>query len=437
MRVTGKISNRTALIVVFVLSLVLRLTAVFVAKTYQIDDADNHWAFGYEVGRVAQSIAAGSGYASPMRVESGPTAWFAPVFPLLLATVFKIFGVYTAQSAIAIYVINSFCSALTSVLLYWIAKPLFGSTVGLASAVLFALYPAAVWHSINTIWNTSLMACAMVLLVGLLVRAMTDSSYKLNLAAAVAMGTILLIDPSPGFSYPFALGLLYLAQRNSRYAIRNIVMLAVLPLLVFGPWMLRNYLVLGTFTPRCCPGLELKLGNNETSWRLGSAGFVASMHPTNSEEELGLYLQMGEAGYNKRCMAQAVQFIRENPGKFLELTRIRFVSWWIGEATSWQGHLHSGLPLALFKRTVYLLPVPFFLIGAIVARRNPAAQMVLLLVVTYPVPYYFVHVNERYRFPIEPLLVLLAAEGLAVALRWLKSWRSPTIPPTDLIHQPS
>jgi hypothetical protein len=208
MRVTGKISTRTALIAVFVLSLVLRLAAVFGAKTYQIDEADNQWAFGYEVGRVAQSIAAGSGYASPMRVE-------------------------------------------------------------------------------------------------------------------------------------------------------------------------------------------------------------------------------------KQCMAQAVQFIRENPGKFLELTRIRFVSWWIGEATSWQGHLHTGLPLALFKRTVYLLPVPFFLIGAIVARRNPAAQMVLLLVFTYPVPYYFVHINERYRFPIEPLLVLLAAEGLAVTLRWLKSWRSPTIPPTELIHQPS
>jgi len=424
MRTIGVLSPRTILILVFVGALVLRVALVFLLATYRIDPANNYWAFGYEVGRVAMSLASGYGFASPMRIASGPTAWFTPVFPLVLAAIFKIFGMYTAQSAIALYAVDSFFSALTCVLLYWIAKPVFGSGVGFASAALFALYPAAIWHSINTVWNTSLLACAMVVLVGLLMRAMADTSYKLTVWAGVTMGVVLLIDPAPAFFYPFALGLYFWAQKGRPHAIRNVATLALFPVLIFGPWMLRNYLVLGVFTPRCCSGLEMKLGNNETAWRLGTSIRVGAMHPTSSDAELALYLQMGEVAYDRYCMAQATQFIRENPGKFLELSGWRFLGWWFGEVTNWQGHLHTGLPLPQLKRIAFLLPMPFFLIGAIAGRRNKPVLMILLLLLTYPVPYYFVHVTERYRFPIEPFLVLLAAEGLFVALRWLDSLRS-------------
>src|SRR5208283_4959808 len=237
MRTIGVLSPRTILILVFVGALVLRVALVFLLATYRIDPANNYWAFGYEVGRVAMSLVSGYGFASPMRIASGPTAWFTPLFPLILAAIFKIFGVYTVQSAIALYAVDSFFSALTCVLLYWIAKPVFGSGVGLASA--------AIWHSINTVWNTSLLACAMVVLVGLLMRAMSDTSYKLFVWAGVTMGVVLLIDPAPAFFYPFALGLCFWAQKGRPNAIRNVATLALLPALIFGPWMLRNYLVLG------------------------------------------------------------------------------------------------------------------------------------------------------------------------------------------------
>ena len=351
----------------------------------------------------------------------------------MVAAIFKLFGVYAVSAAIAIYFVNSVLSAFTCALLYWLAKPVFGHAVGLASSVLFAVYPAAVWHSINTIWNTSLMGCAMVLLIGLLMR-LPFCSYGHVLATGVLMGFILLIDPSPAFFYPFALGLCLWIQRGQPHAIRNVATLAILTALVFGPWMLRNYLVLGVFTPRCCPGLELKLGNNETSWRLRTTGHAASgMHPGTSDTELAVFLRIGEVAYNRRCMSQAIQFIRENPGKFFKLSGSRFLSWWFGQATDWKGHIQTGFSLAPLKRVASLLSAVFFIIGAAAALKlKRSVHMILLLLLVFPAPYYFVHVSERYRFPTEPFLVVLAAEGLLVMLRWIGIWKGD---PTSLLSK--
>src|SRR5205809_2954086 len=61
-----------------------------------------HRPFGWEIGSIAQSIALGRGFASPYVVSTGPTALLPPLYPYLLAATFRLFGVYSARSDIAI-----------------------------------------------------------------------------------------------------------------------------------------------------------------------------------------------------------------------------------------------------------------------------------------------------------------------------------------------
>ncbi len=75
-----------------------------------------------ETGAIARSIAEGHGFSSPFGGLTGPTAWIAPVYPYMLALLFKIFGVFTSTSAIAILTLNSFFSALTCIPIYLIAE---------------------------------------------------------------------------------------------------------------------------------------------------------------------------------------------------------------------------------------------------------------------------------------------------------------------------
>src|SRR5581483_6500435 len=75
-----------------------RLFYIFQHHLDDLPTAFNHMLFGYEVGRIASSVASGHGFSSPFPGWSGPTAWLGPVYPLLLAAVFKIFGAYSHSS---------------------------------------------------------------------------------------------------------------------------------------------------------------------------------------------------------------------------------------------------------------------------------------------------------------------------------------------------
>src|SRR3979411_3317661 len=91
---------------------------ITLAHTYRIRLAEDHLQFGWEMGRIARALVTGYGYADPFTGHSGPTAQSPPLSPLLLAAVFKIFGVYPPASAWVILTINSIFSAATSLLIY-------------------------------------------------------------------------------------------------------------------------------------------------------------------------------------------------------------------------------------------------------------------------------------------------------------------------------
>src|SRR5271157_4231023 len=87
--------------------------------------------YGAEAGGVADSIAEGKGFSSPFqRQPIGPTAWIPPVYPYLLASIFRVFGVFTLASYRVATAFNIIVFAITCVLLYKAAGQVFGQRVG-------------------------------------------------------------------------------------------------------------------------------------------------------------------------------------------------------------------------------------------------------------------------------------------------------------------
>ncbi|MGH9692242.1 MAG: glycosyltransferase family 39 protein, partial [Candidatus Acidiferrales bacterium] len=115
--------------------------------------------YGFEVGRVAESIALGKGFSSPLLlVDTGPTAYLCPAYPYLLASIFKLWGIYSLKSRMIIQTLNCLFSALTIFPIYAIAKRTFGGTVAVFSSWLWVVLPTA-WHiPIADIWDTALSA---------------------------------------------------------------------------------------------------------------------------------------------------------------------------------------------------------------------------------------------------------------------------------------
>src|SRR5438309_6823149 len=93
----------------------IRLLAILVLHTYKFRTADQNFGFGWEMGRIGEAMASGQGFSNPFHGITGPTAWEPPLYPFLIAGVFKIFGIYSHASSFVLLAINSFFSALTCV----------------------------------------------------------------------------------------------------------------------------------------------------------------------------------------------------------------------------------------------------------------------------------------------------------------------------------
>src|SRR5580698_3669102 len=135
-------------------ALAIRLVVMVFLLPEQLDPSRDHWHFGYETGRIARSIVEGRGFSSPLFAETGPTAWTSPVYPYMVAGVFKTFGIYTTASAVVLLSLNALTSALTCIPIFFIARRTFGERAARWSGWGWVFFPYAVYFPVERIWET-------------------------------------------------------------------------------------------------------------------------------------------------------------------------------------------------------------------------------------------------------------------------------------------
>ncbi len=130
---------------VVIVALAIRMAVLPFVYTNQLDPARDHWAFGFETGKIARSIVTGQGFSSPYVGQTGRTALMGPVYPFLVAGVFKLFGIYSAASALVLLTLNNLFSSLTCLPILSIARKVFGGRVGMWSGWAWAFFPLRHW----------------------------------------------------------------------------------------------------------------------------------------------------------------------------------------------------------------------------------------------------------------------------------------------------
>jgi 4-amino-4-deoxy-L-arabinose transferase-like glycosyltransferase len=341
-------NEKLILWLIVLLALGLRLFLMGYSKSYLIE---NDWAFGYETGRIAKAITVGEGFSSPFRHSSGPTAWLMPLYPLLLAVIFEICGVYTTNAAIATLIVNCFISSLTCILLYHIAKLLFNRNVAYIVAMVFVLYPPSVWHAVNTIWDTTVFTFLAAALIYWLLLLPQRLDFRSAALYGFFMGVVALVNAAIIAFYPFVIIWLFLQSTLDKgRKIKYLATICTLGFVTLMPWAFRNYVVFGRPMLRSNFGLEMKLGNSPQAWnafksesdgRARVSPFSLG-HPSNTHSEFQRYARLGEMNYMDRCFDEAMAFIKGNPGKCLRLTLKRIFDFWLGELVTtneWAGNL--------------------------------------------------------------------------------------------------
>ena len=377
-------------------------------------------AFGYEAGAVAAAIAEGRGFSSPLRlVQTGATAWFTPIYPYLLAGIFKLFGVFSYTSNILIRVVDNAFSAFTCWPIYYIGAKAFGKRVGAASAWIWVVFPMSLFFSTVWVWDTALSALMLALLVAATfnVRRSERTSSWIGYGALWALGAM--VNPGVVSALPpLALWALWPLRRNLATAGRLVLASSLIFAAGITPWTIRNYVVFHKFIPfRSNFALELWLGNNPgvpDSWS-------PWLHPDDDPGEAAKYARMTEIPYMQEKHDEAVQFILTHPLDTLNFTLHRFSNNWLGMDQS-PSEIWSHVPLQVKLIVVGNCLFPLLaLLGALFAYReqNEAVLPLALVMLFFPLVFYITHASTRYRHPMDPVMLVLAVYGLAYSANYV------------------
>lgn len=389
---------------------VLRLALAFVLDTPALAEQGDAWTWGAESVCLAKSMLAHGTYGDPWCQGTGASSWLTPPYPALLAGILALFGGVGRASAWALVVVQSALSAWTCLWIRRLGERLELGPAGRWAGWLWAVYPLALWNASKTVWDTTAVAWALTGFLLVLVGPRARPPRPLR--AGLAYGALLFLNPAPLALAPVAWAWLARGARTRRAALRGALVFSLAAFAVCLPWMLRNRRVLGTFALRPNLGVELRIGNHDEA---SGHPVPFKYHPSGVAEELALYRELGEVGYGEENMQRALDWIRGHPAAFLALTLKRVQLFWVGNPptldTRREGDIEPGGDWnSWLKWLAFLSSGLLGAAGLLVARGRPGARPLLASsLVLFGGPYYVTHVSERYRFPIDPLLILLCA----------------------------
>lgn len=427
------------LLLLALLAFVVRM-AVVLTVYRDLPASIDHNEFGWEQGWIARSIALGHGFTSPFQpLDNVPTALVAPLYPYLLAAIFRVFGLYSNLSALVALGLNSLISASVVVPVYLLAKDAVGGATALQrlprsrrladmlhdsiwmrrmpwiAATTWALYPYSVTYSGSYIWDHTLTSAlfAWTFLFGLRLR-----RYRLRGWAmwGLLYGVTALSNPSTLSLFPLLMLIAVIGRGMSvRAGLLRVATAGAVLALVLLPWTVRNIRVLHAVVPmRDGYWGEFYAGNNDDTSHT-NPGWT---HPGSNPVELKRYEQLGEIRYMAEKRELSLQHVSAKPGMFAVQCVRRVVRFWTGFWSFSSTYLQDEfLDVPNVPFCTLLTVLSLFGVRKLLLLQRRAAMYFVVTLLVFPVPYYLTHASVDYREPIEPEIVVLIAVGAAELCR--------------------
>jgi 4-amino-4-deoxy-L-arabinose transferase-like glycosyltransferase len=379
-------------------------------------------SFLFESGNIGVSLATGHGFASPFRVDTGPTAWMTPVYPLILAGIFRIFGTYTFASFLAAAMLNILATTFACIPIYAAGQRIGGKAVAAGAAWLWAVFPNAIQVPSTSMWDASIAALLAATILWATIALAQSARTRLDdwMGYGLLWGFALMTTATLAGVLPFLFG--WLAYRRRKEHRTHWVAKPLLALVMAGlccaPWAIRNYVVFHAFIPlRSILGLQLWAGNNPDAQEI----WLGTQHPIHDGVERQRYVDLGEVAYMKEVEHNAIRYMIAHPRREADLIQARFMDFWSGGTP----HPLEDYTRArsLWFRFVLIFNLVIAVGGAVgilamLTKRNACWFPLAVFPIVLPWAYYLTVVLPRYSLPVDPAMLLLTAVAVWAPFEW-------------------
>ena len=354
------------------------------------------------------------------------TAYRAPLWPFIIAGISTVLGPNDYFARVFLSLIGSG----TCVLIYLFARDLFGWRIGVLAGVVAAIYPELYiydgWLYTESLFTFLLLAVCYVLYR--LQRA-PQGNWRLWITCGVLLGLLSLTRPNGiiviGLFIVWAIIMVWQKLLSWRPAAKGVLATTLIALVFIVPWTARNYLVSHTFIPVATGDGTVLLGayNDEV---LKTPAFAGSwINPLKSRPDVTkpfpLYTCTPPCEVVRESVYKdaALQWMRDHISIMPHLLLSHFVN-------MWQPDTHEAdLPTDRFpnQRSTQLVlemmktfPIVIFILAALgftvtLWRWRELLFIYLMIVLTIAQGIIF-YGSARFRAPIEPMLILLAAGAI-------------------------
>ncbi len=399
----------------FLLLLAATALAARLAVAFGIPESATDYPDARQYRQVARNIVEGRGVV----IDEGRRAQREPGYPSFLAAHVAIFG----DVELPVRVSQSVVGTASVLLLAMLGAALGFPRAGLLAAAAAALYPFLLYYTATLLRETPYVFLLLLHLL-LVARGRTDRSPLLAAAAGIAGGLAALTHAGhlPFLIWLFPFWLLLPAGAPPAEAPANApssmstsfngkipgrawtwyALHLIIALGVVTPWMFRNAEVAGRWT--------MTLRTGEALYEAFGPGATGGAHHDRIAFPEG-WMSWPEAERDDRLRAMAWTAVRNDPARAVRLAGTKFLRFW------------NVIPNDPGHRTPLLAAVSLLTFGPVLAgalaaawrlrRRAPGEVLFLAALPLYTTLLHMIFIGSiRYRLPVEPALILLAAVGL-------------------------
>ncbi len=356
-----------------------------------------------------------------------PTVDRAPLWPFIIAGLTIIFGPSDYVARIFLSLVGSG----TCVLVYLFARDLFSWRIGVAAGAFAAIYPELYIYD-GWLYTESLYIFLLFAICYSLYRLQhkPERNWSNWSIIGVLLGLLSLTRPNGiiviGLFIIWCFIMVWQKFISLRIAIRGILLSSLIAVVLIAPWTIRNFLVSHTFIPVAVGDGTVLLGayNDEILAQATYAGGAKGtwINPIQSRPDVVRPFPLHtcnppcEVAREAAFKDAAVQWIQKNVKAMPHLLLLHFMNMWQPET------YESDLPTARFpqQRPTQLVvgmmktwPIFVFILAALGLvvtawrwREFLFIYLMILLTIAQNIIYYGI---PRFRAPIEPMLILLAA----------------------------
>jgi len=448
MRCHRQVSERQFLTGLFLLAVVLRLAAVLVLGVPDPIESS-------EDGMIAARLVAGLGYTFDFygyRTANPLQSFMPPLYTLFVSVFLR----FTSQPATMLGICQALISSFTPLLVYGVAVQISVRPVTWLAGVATALYPVFIIEAARP-FTLSLLSFLLASFLFLTVRLLKLAGWRQGALIGIVAGMMALVRAT-------MLGLVMVIviwMYLNRDAIHHwlVVGLAVIAFagLTLMPWTVRNCLVHRQLVLISTNG-GFTFWNGNNPFTTGSAfdvyvdrvaaytnvpvdldavqSGIVHLRPYPLPPNVVAQVQaLTEVELERELYRAGLRYSLEHPRDWLRLVARKVTSFWwfrpnigrsradLGEG----GQIYDPAWVLPYK-ILYAAMFPLFLLGVLTSLKNARRYSILYFLFGYlTVAYSLFNVTTRYRWEIEPYILLFSGLGLVTLMSqaggWIQEWK--------------